>query len=58
MNYMIVEAELLDMVYDFEKVSTNLLGTKVIICIDQATIQCLMDKKKTKPCLIQWILLL
>ncbi|XP_073133505.1 uncharacterized protein [Henckelia pumila] len=35
-----------------------LLGTKVIVCSDHATLCYLMEKKEAKPRLIRWILLL
>lgn len=49
---------MLAFVYTFEKFRTYLVGTKVIVYIDHATIRYLLKKKDVKPLLIRWILLL
>lgn len=51
-----IEHELLNVVYAFEKFRSYLLGTNVIVYTDHAAIRCLMAKKDTKPKLICWVL--
>lgn len=46
------------MVFAFNKFWSYLVGSKVIIYIDHATLKYLLNKKDTKPRLIQWILLI
>ncbi|XP_075099123.1 uncharacterized protein LOC142175999 [Nicotiana tabacum] len=58
MNYTMTEQELLGIVYAFEKFRAYLLGSKVIVYTDHATLRYLMAKKDTKPRLIMWVLLL
>jgi hypothetical protein len=58
LNYATTEKELLAVVFAIEKFRSYLVGAKVIIYIDHATLKYLLTKKDTKPCLIQWILLL
>jgi len=50
--------ELFTMVFSLEKFRSYLLGTKVIVFIDHATLRYLLKKKESKPRLIRWILLL
>lgn len=57
-NYTMTEQELLIVLYAFDKFWDYLLGTKVIIHIDHATLRYLMAKKGAKPRLIRWVLLL
>ena len=45
-------------VFAIEKFRPYLLGSKVIVHTDHATIRCLMTKKNAKPHLIRWILVL
>jgi len=51
-NYTVTEQELLVVVYAFEKFRAYLLGTKVIVHTDHATLRYLMEKKDPKPRLI------
>ena len=46
------------MVFSCEKFRPYILGSRVIIHTDHATIRCLMEKKDAKPRLIRWVLLL
>ena len=46
------------MVFAFDKFRAYLVGTKVTVYTDHATIKYLIAKKATKPKLIKWILLL
>ncbi|XP_016700268.1 uncharacterized protein [Gossypium hirsutum] len=57
-NYTTTEKELLAVVFALEKFRSYLLGTKVIIFSDHATLKYLIGKKEAKPRLIRWILLL
>jgi hypothetical protein len=57
-NYTTTEKELLAVVFALDKFRSYLLGSKVIIYSDHATLRHLLAKKKTKPRLIRWILLL
>ncbi|WMV38055.1 hypothetical protein MTR67_031440 [Solanum verrucosum] len=52
------EQELLALVYVFKKFRVYLLGTKVVVHTDHATLRYMMEKKKAKPRLIWWVLLL
>jgi hypothetical protein len=58
LNYAITEKELLVVVFAIEKFRSYLVGTKVIVYTDHATLKYLLMKKDAKPHLIQWILLL
>jgi len=57
-NYHTTENELFAVVFAFEKFRSYLLGTKVIVFTDHAALRYLLKKKKSKPRLIKWILLL
>jgi len=57
-NYRVTEQELLAVVYAFEKFRKYLLGTKVVVHTDHATLRYLMVEKDAKPRLIRWVLLL
>ena len=57
-NYSTTEKEILAIVFALEKFQSYLLGTKVIVYSNHATIRYLMTKKEAKPRLIRWILLL
>nr|GEU53245.1 DNA-directed DNA polymerase [Tanacetum cinerariifolium] len=57
-NYSTTEKELLAIVFALEKFRSYLLGTKVIVYYDHATLKYLLAKKEAKPRLIRWILLL
>ncbi|XP_059302344.1 uncharacterized protein LOC132054319 [Lycium ferocissimum] len=52
MNYTITEQELLAIVFAFEKFRAYLLGSKVVVYTDHATLRYLMVKKNAKPRLI------
>jgi hypothetical protein len=58
LNYTTTEKELLAMVFAIKKFRSYLVGAKVIVYTDRATLKHLMMKKDAKPCLIRWILLL
>jgi hypothetical protein len=58
LNYTTTEKELLAMVFVIKKFRSYLVGVKVIVYTDHATLKYLLTKKDAKPCLIQWILLL
>lgn len=55
---MVIEKELLAVVFAFDKFWSYLIGTKVIVYTDHAIIKYLIPKKDAQPCLIRWILLL
>lgn len=57
-NYSITEKDLSTIVFALEKFRSYLLGTKIIIFSDHATLKYLIEKKEAKPRLIRWILLL
>jgi len=52
------EKELLAVVFAIYKFRSYLVGAKVIIYSDHATLNYLLTKKDVKPYLIRWILLL
>ncbi|CAN6551177.1 unnamed protein product [Malus baccata var. baccata] len=58
LNYSTTEKELLAVVFALDKFRSYLLGTKVIIFIDHATLKYLLTKKEAQPRLIRWMLLL
>ena len=58
LNYATTKKELRVVVYSMEKFQPYLLGSKVIVHIDHATLRHLLNKKDAKPRLIRWILLL
>src|SRR3954471_8118215 len=57
-NYTTTEKEFLAIIFAIEKFRPYLIGTKVTIYTDHATIKYLLAKKDAKPRLIRWILLL
>ena len=57
-NYTTMEKELLVVVYALEKFQPYILGSKIIIYTDHATLKYLLSKKEAKPRLIRWVLLL
>ena len=57
-NYSTIEKKMLAMVFACEKFRPYILGSHVIIHTDHAVIKYLMTKKKAKPRLIRWVLLL
>ncbi|KAI5338676.1 hypothetical protein L3X38_017948 [Prunus dulcis] len=58
LNYSTTEKELLAIVFTLEKFRSYLVGSKVIVYSDHATLRFLLTKKDAKPRLIIWILLL
>jgi len=58
LNYSTTEKELLAVVFALDKFQSYLLGSKVIIYSDHATLKYLFSKKDAKSRLIWWILLL
>ena len=58
LNYATTEKELLAIVFAIDKFRSYLIGAKVIVYTDHATLKYLLTKKDAKPRLIRWILLL
>jgi hypothetical protein len=58
LNYATTKKELLVVVFAIDKFRSYLVGAKVIIYTDHATLKYLLTKKDAKPWMIQWILLL
>ncbi|CAL2241168.1 unnamed protein product [Prunus armeniaca] len=58
LNYAITEKELLAVVFALEKFRSYLVGAKVIVYTDYATLKYLLSKKDVMPRLIRWVLLL
>ncbi|KAM1543826.1 hypothetical protein ACFX1Z_013446 [Malus domestica] len=52
LNYSTTEKELLDVVFALDKFRSYLIGTKVIVFTDHATLKYLLSKKEAKPRLI------
>jgi hypothetical protein len=57
LNYSTTEKELLAVIFALEKFRSYLIGSKVIIFIDHATLRYLFAKQDAKPRLIRWVLL-
>ncbi|KAL0442183.1 UNVERIFIED_CONTAM: hypothetical protein Sradi_0157200 [Sesamum radiatum] len=57
-NYTATDKELLVVVFALEIFCPYILGTKVIVYSNHATLKYLLSKKDAKPRLIRWILLL
>ncbi|XP_042065482.1 uncharacterized protein LOC121808998 [Salvia splendens] len=57
-NYDMTEKEMLSVVFAFQKFRPYLLGSKVIVYTDHTAIKYLLAKKKSKPRLIRWVLLI
>ncbi|RDX97082.1 Retrovirus-related Pol polyprotein from transposon 17.6, partial [Mucuna pruriens] len=57
-NYTTTEKELLVIMFSFDKFRSYLLGSKVIVFSDHATLKYLLKKLDAKPRLIWWMLLL
>ncbi|XP_062112458.1 uncharacterized protein LOC133823609 [Humulus lupulus] len=55
LNYSTTEKKLLAVIFVIEKFWSYLIGTKVIVYIDHATLKYFLVKKEAKPRLIQWI---
>ena len=58
LNYTTTEKELVAVIFALDKFGSYLLGNKVIIHTDHATLKYLLNKANAKPRLIRWILLL
>jgi hypothetical protein len=58
LNYATMEKELLAVIFAIEKFRSYLVGAKVIVYTNHASLMYLLTKKDAKPCLIRWILLL
>ncbi|KAM2555099.1 hypothetical protein TB2_019163 [Malus domestica] len=58
LNYSVTEKKLLAVVFALDKFRSYLIGTKVIVFTDHATLKYLLTKKDVKPRLICWMLLL
>jgi len=58
LNYATTEKELLAITFAIDKFRSYLVGAKVIVYTDHATLKYLLTKKDAKPRLIRWILLL
>ena len=56
-NYVVIEQELLEVVFCFENIRSYLLGTRVIVHTKHSTLY-LMAKKDAKSRLIHWQILL
>jgi len=57
-NYSTTEKELLAVIFALEKFRSYLIGSKVIVFTDHATLKYLLTKGDSKPRLLRWILLL
>jgi hypothetical protein len=58
LNYATTEKELLAIVFAIDKFRSYIVGAKVIVYTDHATLKYLLTKKDAKPQLIRWSLLL
>ena len=58
LNYATTEKELLAAIFAIDKFRSYLVGTKIIVYFDHATLKYFLTKKDAKPRLIRWILLL
>ncbi|XP_070008745.1 uncharacterized protein [Nicotiana sylvestris] len=58
LNYIVTEKEMLVVAFAFDKFRSYLIGSKVILYTDHATLRYLIEKKESKSCLIRWVLLL
>ncbi|RDX95393.1 Retrovirus-related Pol polyprotein from transposon 17.6, partial [Mucuna pruriens] len=57
-NYTTTKKELLAIVFALDKFRSYLLGSKIVVFSDHATLKYLLKKPNTKPRLIRWMLLL
>jgi hypothetical protein len=53
LNYATTKKELLTVVFAIDKFRSYLVGAKVIVYTDHATLKYLLTKKDAKPCLIR-----
>ena len=58
LNDTTTEKELLAVVFALEKFRPYILGSKIIIYTDHATLKYLLSKKEAKPRRIRWVLIL
>ena len=58
LNYATTEKEMLAVIFAFDKFRSYLIGSKVVVYTDHATLRYLMNKKDSKPRLLRWVLLL
>ena len=58
LNYATTEKEMLAIVYALEKFRSYLVGSKVVIFTNHATIKYLLTKADSKPRLIRWVMLI
>jgi hypothetical protein len=58
LNYATTKKELLVVIFAIEKFKSYLVGAKVIVYTDHASLKYLLTKKDAKPRLVRWILLL
>jgi hypothetical protein len=58
LNYATTKKELLAIIVAIDKFRSYLVGAKVIVYTDHATLKYFLTKKDAKPRLIRWILLL
>nr|XP_009619200.1 uncharacterized protein LOC104111245 [Nicotiana tomentosiformis] len=57
-NYTVTEKEILAVVFTFDKFRSYLIGSKVIVYTNHASLKYLIEKKVSKSRLILWVLLL
>ena len=57
-NYTITEKELLAVVYALDKFRSYLIGSDIVIFIDQSVLKYLLTKQNSKARLIRWVLFL
>ena len=55
-NYTTTEKELLAIVFALDKFRSYLLGTRVVVYTNHATLKYLLKKAESKPRLIRWML--
>ncbi|XP_070041137.1 uncharacterized protein [Nicotiana tomentosiformis] len=58
LNYTMSEKEILAVVFAFDKFRSYLIGSKVIVYTDHASLRYQIAKKESNPRLIHWVLLL
>ncbi|XP_070015165.1 uncharacterized protein [Nicotiana sylvestris] len=58
LNYTVTEKEMLVVVFPFNKFTSYMIGSKVIVYTYHAALRYLIEMKESKPHLIRWVLLL